>query len=550
MFLKRTFLSFIIIILFVLSLFSCPNSDLHNIKFMAYNDENGCYEQIETLPVISGSMFSSTELLRPYVLGAIDKEDYYRFDHWSTEEGEVNTLNTTGEQYNEDTPIENDVTLYAVYTPATDLFSVVTFKLFDESNPGYNIEIKKGIPNNTELQDIDITLDDIVVDGVKYSFDGWADESQFLDSFDFSTLLIDNDVVLPSTTIQSNNTYYANYKGDYLAFTAKEDTHIYFDIVGTLDNPISLKYKKNKETEFKPYTFSGNQEATSGSGYKLSLYVGETVYFYGTNASFSKDKNNYVVFRSTKGKVKASGCVMTLLDCRDKVVSSHCFNNLFKDCTYLLTAPTLPAVDLSPSCYYGMFSGCTSLTVAPELPATKIAEECYYQMFYNCTSLTQVPSLLPAEGLAAYCYKQMFYDCESITDAPKMYAWRVAEGSCAEMFKNCTSLKKAPYLLINFLAPYCCAEMFMNCTSLTRVDNLPASELPKYCYYKMFYGCSNLSFVDCSLIRRFNENNDATTDWLYGVSSKGHFRYCSNSTLFFRDRGPSTIPVGWTTQYK
>ena len=64
-------------------------------------------------------------------------------------------------------------------------------------------------------------------------------------------------------------------------------------------------------------------------------------------------------------------------------------------------------------CYSYMFRGCTSLTTAPSLPATTLATRCYSSMFNNCTSLTTAPSL-PATTLANYCYSYMFNGCTSI----------------------------------------------------------------------------------------------------------------------------------------
>lgn len=65
----------------------------------------------------------------------------------------------------------------------------------------------------------------------------------------------------------------------------------------------------------------------------------------------------------------------------------HCYNSMFRDCTSLAQAPTLPATTLADSCYAGMFFGCTALTQAPALPATTLANNCYKYMFRNCTSL-------------------------------------------------------------------------------------------------------------------------------------------------------------------
>ena len=90
------------------------------------------------------------------------------------------------------------------------------------------------------------------------------------------------------------------------------------------------------------------------------------------------------------------------------------FESMFKNCTSLIAAPSLPATTLNNSCYKSMFEGCVSLTIAPELPATTLSDYCYMDMFKNCTSLLTAPELpainLPTNGP----YKEMFYNCNNI----------------------------------------------------------------------------------------------------------------------------------------
>ena len=60
---------------------------------------------------------------------------------------------------------------------------------------------------------------------------------------------------------------------------------------------------------------------------------------------------------------------------------------MFKDCSGLITAPSLPSTTLGQGCYYNMFSGCTNLVTVPKLPATTMVNACYGSMFEGCTSL-------------------------------------------------------------------------------------------------------------------------------------------------------------------
>ena len=117
--------------------------------------------------------------------------------------------------------------------------------------------------------------------------------------------------------------------------------------------------------------------------------------------------------------ISCTGNIENLLDYETVAVGQHptmadsCYYSMFRDCTSLTTAPSLPATTLAAYCYYYMFGGCTSLTTAPSLPATTLAIHCYDYMFGGCTSLTTAPSL-PATTLAIYCYYYMFRDCTSI----------------------------------------------------------------------------------------------------------------------------------------
>lgn len=121
-------------------------------------------------------------------------------------------------------------------------------------------------------------------------------------------------------------------------------------------------------------------------------------------------------------------------------MSGYCYGYMFRGCTALTQAPTLPATTLANHCYANMFQKCTSLTQAPALPSTTLASNCYEYMFYGCTSLTQAPAL-PATTLADYCYPGMFSGCTSLTQAPALPAATLAEGCYIVMFRDCTSLK-------------------------------------------------------------------------------------------------------------
>ena len=195
--------------------------------------------------------------------------------------------------------------------------------------------------------------------------------------------------------------------------------------------------------------------------------------------------------------VACTGDIRTLLDYENYSTvktSSAKFCRLFSDCSSLITAPKLYAMDLSSCCYESMFSGCSSLTKAPELPATTLAYHCYRFMFNYCSSLTEAPEL-PAITLATECYSHMFSGCSSLTEAPELPAITLATECYSHMFSGCSSLTKAPQLPATMLATECYKNMFDACSNLTKAPKLPATTLATECYSHMFYRCENLTEV-------------------------------------------------------
>lgn len=108
-----------------------------------------------------------------------------------------------------------------------------------------------------------------------------------------------------------------------------------------------------------------------------------------------------------------------IVDARNLILpdttSRCCYQNMFRNCTTLVAAPELPALNLADSCYSGMFRDCKSLAKAPELPATETSFMCYSGMFRNCESLVKAP-VLPALHLAYYCYSSMFRSCKNLSE--------------------------------------------------------------------------------------------------------------------------------------
>ena len=176
--------------------------------------------------------------------------------------------------------------------------------------------------------------------------------------------------------------------------------------------------------------------------------VGGKLYLRGTgNTVITGSSRKKFIFTGTNAlKIACEGNIENLLDYETVSAGGHpamaesCYNNMFRNCKLLTTAPELPATTLVEGCYKYMFGGCASLTTAPVLPATTLAESCYNGMFYDCTSLTTAPEL-PATTLANFCYDSMFYGCTSLTTAPSLPATTLA-GYCYNfMFNGCTKIK-------------------------------------------------------------------------------------------------------------
>lgn len=173
-------------------------------------------------------------------------------------------------------------------------------------------------------------------------------------------------------------------------------------------------------------------------------------------------------------------------------LTEYCYERMFSSCTSLIYAPELPAKTLSKQCYEGMFLNCKNLKNAPELPATNLASQCYTNMFNGCKSLPFTPNL-PAVTLTYACYSWMFNDCENLIIAPELPATILAESCYTSMFRNCTNLSIAPKLRATKLENYCYDNMFYGCTNLTIAPELPATTLAYGCYSHMFNSCTNLT---------------------------------------------------------
>ena len=299
------------------------------------------------------------------------------------------------------------------------------------------------------------------------------------------------------------------------------------------------KLSTNQTLEYSTDTTNWNTMDTSTS---ISLpNTGDKVYIRGI-LNGDNSTSNYTQF-NISGQVAVSGNCNAIWNYQDlnAPLKAHCGDHLFNDCS-IVTAPELPATELTEFCYSGMFNGCTSLVEAPELPATTLSRYCYYEMFNGCTSLVTAQKI-NATTLAPYCCMYMFNGCTSLVEAPELPATTLANDCYFGMFYNCTSLVTAPELPATKLKSNCYCGMFSGCTSLVESPVLYASYLHSFCYEQMFYGCSKLNKITCLA----NDGiTNATTDWVTGVSSSGTFiKHPDNNNW---TTGVSGIPSGWTVE--
>ncbi len=259
-----------------------------------------------------------------------------------------------------------------------------------------------------------------------------------------------------------------------------------------------LKYS----TDLTTWTEWDGTEISSSADGKLYLTGIDNTYL---NQSDIGESGRFVFTYATTGfdlKLSCTGNIMSLLDGQkvyrgeEPTMGDFAFYYLFSECDTLISAPELPAMNLTRYCYDGLFMHCSALTTAPELPATTLADSCYNGMFFACSSLVNVQETLPATTLAFSCYSYMFNSCTALETAPNLPATTLANSCYAFMFKGCTNLKTIPSALpAETLKSWCYESMFEDCKSLVTAPELPATTLAEYCYMYMFTNCESLKNV-------------------------------------------------------
>ena len=363
-----------------------------------------------------------------------------------------------------------------------------------------------------------------------------------------------------ANTSWDRNFEYSLNGGAWTAVDLPKNTASKF--IATLSPNDTISFRRDNENFADALFISDSNLTFDIYGNLLSLQYGSA--FSGQTELRNTSKTAFgSIFRETN-VVDASKLMLTA-----STLSVSCYNQMFKHCTSLVSAPMilattlgtdscnrmfsecynlvnvqsqLYATTLSTNCCYEMFNECQSLVNAPILPAVSLAKTCYKEMFRHCYSLATAPEL-PATTLAESCYQSMFESCGSLTAAPSLLATTLAKACYAQMFKDCTNLVSVQNELpATTLADSCYVQMFANCKNITRGPDLPALTTVTGCYVNMFNGCSKLNYIKC-----LNEGNSGTaymSAWLYNVSSTGTFVKSANKNDWTRDY--NGIPSNWT----
>lgn len=351
-------------------------------------------------------------------------------------------------------------------------------------------------------------------------------------------------VSVPSTaTIDT----YATYVQEIPQGGGSGETKDYFKITNrTSQSGIIMLYKNsNYDNVVKVKTTSDGINWTSHEIttdiIQITLPANGYVMFDGSeNSLWALDSSKYISFGVNKN-YDVSGKLSTLVgNCM-----GLCFYRLFANSTQLVDASGLQLdyLSLSDSAYNAMFKGCSGLIAAPSLPAMRLGSKCYYEMFKNCTSLTTAPEL-PATSLANNCYQNMFQGCTGLTTAPELPATSLAQYCYSYMFQGCTSLTTAPELPATTLQNYCYQNMFAGCNGLTTAPILSAPTLVSNCYASMFNYCTSLTSITCLAQ---NHQNGHTQYWVEGIATQGTF-YCAEGYSSIWSQGSNGYPSSWSLQ--
>ena len=131
-----------------------------------------------------------------------------------------------------------------------------------------------------------------------------------------------------------------------------------------------------------------------GNSTVITLNENDKVYMRGNNQIAFSNGSSYTNFIMS-GSIFVEGDLTCLINQvgGDAELKERQFEKLFKDCSAMVSAPSLPSSQTATACYYELFRGCTSLTETPILSNSVLSPLSYGYMFYGCTALSKVTCL-------------------------------------------------------------------------------------------------------------------------------------------------------------
>ena len=213
-----------------------------------------------------------------------------------------------------------------------------------------------------------------------------------------------------------------HYENDYLTFRVRTAGKLYWRANGGLTRSIDYSLNDSAWTTI----------TSAATPPTITVAANDVIRFRANNSSYATSKSAYsgfghgqagtdgqTTYDSDAAELDIEGNIMSLIY-GDNFVGQTTFNggtynfcSLFKKLKVVSAENLiLPALTLRDYCYRAMFSWCTYLETAPQLPATTLAKGGSWYMFEQC-AITTAPDL-PAETLVAECYGNMFVYCSNL----------------------------------------------------------------------------------------------------------------------------------------
>jgi hypothetical protein len=214
----------------------------------------------------------------------------------------------------------------------------------------------------------------------------------------------------------------------------------------------SFSYSLDKGATWTYFTLSSGQTKTIAT-----INSGDTIHLKGSNNTLASNYNYGHYFRGS-GDYEISGEISSLINGNDSDTeingaSRYAFAQLFSGDTHLVSAENLRVSSraLPQDCFNNTFRDCTRLTSAPELPSTNLGNSCYSSMFEGCIALSKVPSEIRFTSVGgSQVFQRMFcmsrtskVTTPAMTTTPKLFGdWGTTTPTNQQMFCGNGNLNK------------------------------------------------------------------------------------------------------------